>query len=64
MKTTLGTCGNCGGPVQVPVVWWGTVPPTPRCGHCGAEPAQGFGPVMPMKSPREAGRPQSAQEGR
>jgi hypothetical protein len=45
--TTIGTCSLCGGPVQVPSVWMGVVPPTPACASCGATAAQ-HGPVIPM----------------
>lgn len=38
----LGTCGNCGGMVTVPTVWYGIFPPTPRCGQCGAVPKDTF----------------------
>ena len=48
---TVGTCGNCGGPVQVPLVWFGTVPPTPTCAHCGATTRANHGPVLPMHPP-------------
>lgn len=26
-KTAVGTCGRCGGPVTVPFVWHGVIPP-------------------------------------
>lgn len=48
MKTTIGTCGNCGGPVTVPSVWHGVIHPTPKCDRCGATPREAFGPVMEM----------------
>lgn len=48
MKEIVGTCGNCGGPVTVPVVWHGINPPRPTCDQCGAHPVQSFGPVLPM----------------
>ena len=51
MKSTVGTCGNCGGPVTVPTVWMGVIPPTPTCEHCGAIPAAAHGPVLPMQQP-------------
>lgn len=43
---TIGTCSLCGGPVQVPTVWMGVVPPVPTCGSCGA--TKGHGPVIDM----------------
>lgn len=46
----IGTCGNCGGSVEVPAVWYGIYPPVPTCRSCGAVPANAFGPVLPMKS--------------
>jgi hypothetical protein len=49
MKTTLGTCGDCGGPVTVPTVWMGIILPTPTCERCGAHPVEAHGPVLPMQ---------------
>ena len=49
MQTTVGTCGLCGGPVQVPTVWYGVNPPQPTCGQCGAVAAPNHGPVLPMQ---------------
>lgn len=49
MKTVVGTCGICGGPVSVPGVWSGIIPPTPTCRDCGATAVPNHGPVMPMK---------------
>ncbi len=49
--TTVGTCGNCGGPVRVPYVWYATIPPTPTCAYCGATAKQDFGPALPMNPP-------------
>lgn len=48
---TVGTCGNCGGPVQVPELWGGSVPPIPTCAHCGATAKNPYGPTIPMQSP-------------
>lgn len=48
MNTTVGTCGNCGGPVQVPTAWYGVLPPTPTCGQCGATAKPNHGRVLPM----------------
>jgi hypothetical protein len=42
----LGECSICGGPVTLPTVWAGVIPPTPTCQSCGAVKA---GPVIPMK---------------
>jgi len=49
MKITIGTCEACKGPVQVPVVWFGIIPPVPTCGCCGAVAKQSYGPVIPME---------------
>lgn len=43
-----GTCGNCGGPVETPVAWYGVYPPVPTCRHCGATPLNSAGPRLPM----------------
>lgn len=48
---TIGTCSLCGGPVQVPLIWGGIIPPTPTCGDCGATAKEPHGPVIPMKEP-------------
>lgn len=48
---TLGTCGVCGGPVVVPLIFWSVVPPKPRCAHCGRIPVA-YGPVIPMQPRR------------
>ena len=45
---TIGTCGNCGGPVTVPMIWHGVNNPTPRCERCYATPRESFGPTIPM----------------
>ena len=47
-KRTVGTCGRCGGPVTVPLVFHSISPPTPSCDACGARPKQAHGPVMDM----------------
>jgi hypothetical protein len=36
--SVVGTCGNCGGEVRLPNIWWATIPPIPRCENCGARP--------------------------
>lgn len=46
---TVGTCGNCGGPVQYPEHWGGPTPPPQRCADCGASVANQYGPILPMK---------------
>lgn len=46
----IGTCGNCGGRVIVPTVWWGIYPPVPSCESCGATP-RNHGPVIDMSPP-------------
>ena len=50
---TIGTCGNCKGPVQVPDFWGGTVPPVPTCANCGAQPDEPYGKTVKMR-PRKA----------
>ena len=47
-----GTCGNCGGRVSTPTVWYGIHPPTPRCDSCGAIPKNPHGPVIEMQPPQ------------
>lgn len=46
---TVGTCGNCGGPVVVPMFWGGIYPPTPQCANCKAIPENPHGPKIPMR---------------
>lgn len=50
-EISVGTCSLCGGPVTVPAVWGGVIPPTPTCKQCGAVPADSHGPVREMKRP-------------
>lgn len=55
--TIIGTCSICKGPVTVPTVWYGLLPPTPTCRSCGAVPAPDHGPVikmMPRLTPEQA----------
>jgi hypothetical protein len=52
---TIGTCSKCGGPVQVPEFWGGSVPPRPTCTHCGATAANSYGQVIPMVGGRDDG---------
>lgn len=54
-KRVVGTCGNCGGAVTVPVVFLSVVPPTPQCDSCGSRPANAFGPVVKMEPARPRG---------
>ena len=49
MDLTVGTCGNCLGPVKVPTTWHSVNPPTPVCAHCGAAAKPNYGPVMAME---------------
>lgn len=44
--TIVGTCGNCGGMVTIPTVWYGTITPLPTCQSCHATAR--IGPVLPM----------------
>ena len=48
-KRVIGTCGECGGAVGIPVVWMSIIPPTPSCFSCGAVPENPHGQVMAMK---------------
>lgn len=48
LNTIIGTCGNCGGPVEVPHAWYATIPPTPTCRDCGATAKPSYGPTLPM----------------
>lgn len=45
----VGTCSECGGPVELPDVWHGICPPLPTCRNCGATKANSYGPVIPMR---------------
>lgn len=48
-ETTIGTCGNCGGPVVRMNEYWGVGPfPPPACRSCGAVAKNSYGPVIPM----------------
>lgn len=49
----IGTCGICGGPVSIPAIWFGVVPPDASCERCGAVPKNQYGPVLPMESRRQ-----------
>lgn len=48
MNNIIGTCGNCGGPVEIPSMM---VNPVPKCTKCGATPKNLFGPKIDMEPP-------------
>lgn len=50
--TSIGSCSCCGGPVTVPSLWMGVVPPVPTCCRCGATPKSVPGPVIETERPR------------
>lgn len=52
---TVGTCGNCGGPVTMPGVWHCILPPQKTCSVCGAIAAE-YGSVIPMQTAPTTGR--------
>lgn len=52
MKKTIGTCGNCGGRVTIPDVFWSVVPPEPTCESCSAV-ARSSLPVIKMEPTSE-----------
>lgn len=43
---TIGTCSQCGGPVVIPGVWLGVIPPVPQCRNCGATAKPAYGKVI------------------
>ena len=47
----IGTCSRCGGPVSVPNIWGGVIPPVPTCQNCGAVKRTKYGPVIDMEDP-------------
>lgn len=49
----VGTCGLCGGPVTLPRVWHGVIPPAAACSDCGAYVKKDYGPVLPMSPPAQ-----------
>jgi hypothetical protein len=53
-ERVVGTCGNCGGPVVVPIYFHSVVMPTPTCRGCGATVKADYGPRLPM-NPRRHG---------
>lgn len=46
----IGTCSLCGGPVESPDTWLGTLPAPVTCKSCGAVKPQ-YGPVIDMHLP-------------
>lgn len=46
--STIGACSLCGGPVQIPRMWFGAEPPRPRCMLCRAE-STSLAPVIEMR---------------
>jgi hypothetical protein len=48
-RITVGTCSICGGPVTVPIMWHGIIPPKRTCCQCGAVAAEAHGPVIQME---------------
>ena len=46
MSQIIGTCGNCGGPVEFPMFM---VNPVPYCRSCRSMPVEAYGKVIPMK---------------
>src|SRR5690606_36537077 len=44
----IGTCSLCGGPVETPDAWLGTLPAPETCKNCGAVRPQ-HGPVIDMQ---------------
>lgn len=49
----LGRCSLCGGTVVVPLAWYGTTVPVPRCDCCGA--TLRVQPLPVLKTERPAG---------
>lgn len=45
----IGTCNDCGGPVETPDIWMGVQAPPKKCSRCGAEPTEPYGAVLRMK---------------
>lgn len=50
----IGTCSLCGGPVESPDAWLGTLPAPATCKNCGAVRPQ-HGPVIEMHRPEKGG---------
>lgn len=49
MVKVVGTCSICSGRVSVPEIWFGVIPPVPKCEKCGARATEDYGPVVQMK---------------
>lgn len=47
--SVVGTCSKCHGPVTVPGIWGGIIPPTPTCARCGAKKRESHGPIIDME---------------
>lgn len=47
-ESIIGNCGLCGGPVTVPLVWYGINRPPATCKNCGATVKEDYGPRLPM----------------
>ena len=58
----VGECGNCGGPVEVPMVWYGIYQPTPACRQCHASARPAEGKTMPMNPATEEGLAPSGRD--
>lgn len=63
-KYTVGTCGNCGGPVEQyrSLCIVGPFPPA-QCANCGAIPQNPHGPRIPMQGTPQPAQPISAVQG-
>lgn len=48
MSQIIGTCGNCGGPVEAASL---SIYPIAHCKKCGASRQNNYGPVIPMNPP-------------
>lgn len=47
----IGTCSQCGGPVEVPHAYYSIYLPTPTCRNCGARAASNHGPIIKTVKP-------------
>lgn len=45
---TVGTCGACGGPVVISLMYMSVYKLVLVCTQCGAHAQPGYGPVLPM----------------
>ncbi len=52
-----GVCSLCRGPVGVPRLWAGTVPPEPTCGKCGAKAVKKAWSVLEMEPAKKCQTP-------